>query len=387
VKLLWLLALLWLSGVAIRVPILAVPPVLPLIHDDLGLSETQTGLLIGLPSAMFAIAAVPGSLLVARIGVNATMIFGLLLTLLASAGRGAADNVWLLYAATLVMGFGIAVTQPALPRMVRDWMPDRVGFGVATYTNGMVLGATGAAVLTGPLVLPLVAQSWRLDLAIWSLPVALACVLMLLAPRSRPDPTQVARWWPDWKSPLIWLLGLGFGCNNAIYFGCNAVLPDYLAGRGESDLITPALGWLNGAQLLASSILLVTGERLYHRAWPFLVFGALTLAAFAVLVFANGAWIVACAGVIGFAIAVSFVVIMALPAALSPPQDVQRVAAGTLTIGYACAALPPTASGALWDLTGRPWTAFVPPILCVLMLTATGVRLSRYRPWAAAGAR
>src|SRR5262249_13808188 len=135
--------------------------------------------------------------------------------------------------------------------------------------------------------------------------------------------------------------------------------------------------------LLASTILLATGERLYHRAWPFWVFGAVTLAAFAVLIFASGAWIVVCAGVIGFAIAISFVVIMALPPALSPPQDVQRVAAGTLTIGYACAALPPPVSGALWDLTDQPWTGFLPPILCVFVLIAVGVRLSRYRPYAA----
>jgi hypothetical protein len=40
----------------------------------------------------------------------------------------------------------------------------------------------------------------------------------------------------------------------------------------------------------------------------------------------------------------------------------------------------PTLSGALWDLTGRPWTAFVPLGLCAITLTALGWRLSRYRP-------
>src|SRR6267142_5946910 len=94
-RFIWLLGLLWLAGIAIRVPILGVPPLLPLLHDDLGLSQTQAGLLIGLPSAMFAVAAVPGSLLVARIGVGTTLILGLILTALASAGRGAAGNVWL----------------------------------------------------------------------------------------------------------------------------------------------------------------------------------------------------------------------------------------------------------------------------------------------------
>ena len=64
-----MLVLLWLAGAAIRIPLLAVPPVIPLIHDDLHMSETQVGLLIGMPLIMFALAAVPGSLLIARFGV------------------------------------------------------------------------------------------------------------------------------------------------------------------------------------------------------------------------------------------------------------------------------------------------------------------------------
>ena len=72
-----ILPLLWLAGAAIRIPLLAVPPVIPLIHDDLHMSETQVGLLMGLPLAMFALAAIPGSLLIARFGVLAVAISGL----------------------------------------------------------------------------------------------------------------------------------------------------------------------------------------------------------------------------------------------------------------------------------------------------------------------
>ena len=53
------LLLLWIAGVALRLTILAVPPVIPLIHDDLHLSETQVGILSGLPMVLFAGAASP----------------------------------------------------------------------------------------------------------------------------------------------------------------------------------------------------------------------------------------------------------------------------------------------------------------------------------------
>ena len=63
------LALLWLAGTALRLTILAVPPVIPLIHDELNLSATEIGFLTGLPSMLFALAAVPGSLLIALCGI------------------------------------------------------------------------------------------------------------------------------------------------------------------------------------------------------------------------------------------------------------------------------------------------------------------------------
>jgi MFS transporter, CP family, cyanate transporter len=45
--------------------LLVMPPVIPQVHDEFHMSETQVGLLIGLPLAM---AAIPGSLLIARVG-------------------------------------------------------------------------------------------------------------------------------------------------------------------------------------------------------------------------------------------------------------------------------------------------------------------------------
>ena len=81
--------LLWLAGIALRLTILAVPPVIPLIHDELGLSATEIGFLTGLPSMLFALAAVPGSLLIARLGVKAALVVGLALTAIGGALRGA----------------------------------------------------------------------------------------------------------------------------------------------------------------------------------------------------------------------------------------------------------------------------------------------------------
>jgi CP family cyanate transporter-like MFS transporter len=375
--------LLWLAGMGMRVTILAVPPVIPLIREELGMSETEVGLLIGLPLVMWAAAAVPGSLLIARLGAAATLVVGLLLTALSAGARGAAPNVWLLYLATTAMGCGIAIMQPAMPTLVREWLPQRIGLGTAATSNGMLVGVMLGPTLTIPLVLPLLGGSWRLDLVLWAgVPFVAALLCLALAPRARaPEPGDgAALWWPDWKNPLIWLLGLTFGSNNALFYGANAFLPDYLVSTGRADLTGPALGWMAGSQLIASTALLATAERLQRRAWPFALFGAGTLASVLAVVATDGLWLVVSAAALGFTLAVTFVITFALPAALSPPGEVHRVSAGMFTVSYGCAVVVPVVCGALWDLTGRPWAAFVPLALCALTLTAIGVALARHRP-------
>ena len=122
------LLLLWLAGTGLRLTILAVPPVIPLIHDELKLSATEIGILTGLPSMLFAIAAVPGSLLIARLGVRAALVVGLTLTAIGGALRGVLPDVNWLYAMTIAMGAGVAIMQVTMPTTVRAWLPHRIGF-------------------------------------------------------------------------------------------------------------------------------------------------------------------------------------------------------------------------------------------------------------------
>src|SRR5579864_6972611 len=120
-RLIRLMFVLWLAGVALRMTILAMPPVIPLVHDELHMSETQVGLLVGLPLAVFALAAVPGSLLIARIGAALAVLVGMIIAAVASGARGAAIDIWTLYAAAIATGFGVAIMQPGMPTLVRQW--------------------------------------------------------------------------------------------------------------------------------------------------------------------------------------------------------------------------------------------------------------------------
>ena len=106
------------------------------------------------------------------------------------------------------------------------------------------IGETLAVALTIPLVLPLVDDSWRLSFVVWSVPVLLTALLVVVCvpPLGGAQQRHAAterRWWPDWRQPLIWRLGLILGSVNAMYFVTNAFLPDYVTAAGRSDLIGP----------------------------------------------------------------------------------------------------------------------------------------------------
>ena len=376
--------LLWLAGIGLRLTVLAVPPVIPQIHADLHLTGTEVGILTGLPQVLFAGAAVAGALLIARFGALRTLVIGLLINAVASALRGVIVDVVPLYAATIVMAFGISIMQPALPPLTRQWLPDRVGFATAVYSNGLLAGEILPAALTIPLVLPLVDGSWRLAFVVWAVPTALIAVAVAaLAPRAvQPNEDAAAsgrRWWPDWRDRLIWRLGLMFGSITSMYFAANAFIPDYLKEIDRPDLIGAALTALNLGQLPASLLLLALAGSLERRVWPYMACGAVCLASVLGLVFAPGAWIIVPATVLGFTAGGAFVLMLALPPLLSAPDDVHRVSAAMLTLAYGCAVIVPIISGLVWDMTGRGAFAFVPIGACavVLMLLARGLAFER----------
>ena len=123
------------------------------------MTETQVGILTGLPPVLFACTAILGSLLIARFGALTTLH----LRPVRDRGRfGAArrrrPNSVTLYGATIITGFGVAIMQPSLPPLVRSWMPHRIGFGTAVFTNGLLVGEILPVALTIPVLLPLLVE-------------------------------------------------------------------------------------------------------------------------------------------------------------------------------------------------------------------------------------
>ncbi|HZQ61954.1 MAG TPA: MFS transporter [Casimicrobiaceae bacterium] len=371
----WMRAsLLWLAGNTLRLTILAVPAVIAIIRDDFGLNATQVGLLSSIPPALFALASLAGSLLVARLGLMRAIIGGLLLIAIGGALRGVSPGYGMLFVTTIVMALGVAIMQPIMPSAVRQWLPQRIGLGTAIYTNGLLVGEILPVWLTIPLILPAVSGSWRMALAAWSIPVlVIVIVMMLFAPRTAAaQPAQSAgvptKWLPDWHRGLVWRLGAIFWCITGIYFTSNAFIPIYLKSAGRADLIGDALTALNLGQLPASFLLLGYASKLERRAWPYIVSAVVSLVCVAGLALSASTWTIVWAALLGFSDAAAFILALTLPALLCAPQDVARTAAGTFSLAYGGAMLTAIVSGVAWDASGIPALAYVPIGICALAL-------------------
>lgn len=367
--------MLWLAGACLRLTVLAIPPIIPLLHADLHLSETGIGWLSSLPPMLFALAAVPGSLLIARLGAIRALLVGLVLNAIGAAARGVVADVAFLFASTIVMAAGVSVMQPALPPLVRAWFPHRIGFATAVYTNGLLLGEILVVALTIPLVLPLLGNNWRLNLALWSIPVfATALLVAVIAPKLGAIENGISgkrlRWWPDWKDPLIWRLGLILGSVNTTYFVTNAFLPDYVTAVGRPDLISSALTSLNLAQLPASFLMLGFAGRLVTRPYAYITTALLCLASLVGMMLMKNAWIVFWSGLLGFANAVTLILAFALPPVLSAPEELHRTSAGMFTVSYGCAMVIAVLGGWLWDATQMPIAGLAPVALCEFVIIA-----------------
>jgi MFS transporter, CP family, cyanate transporter len=354
-----------------------VPPLLPQIHRSLPLNEFAVGALSSLPILLLATATLLGSLLVARVGARRAVLLGLALIAAGGAFRGVGPSLAALFAMTVVMGVGIAIVQPSLPSLVALWLPRRVGVATAAFSNGLLIGEILPAALTVPWILALAAGSWEWALAAWSVPVVLTALGVFFGTRHEPREAGVPMplWIPDWRNPVTWRLGITLGMASAIYFGLNAFIPDYMRSIHHPELVTPALTYFNVFQLPASVIVAVLSHLVLGRRWPFIATGVLTVAATLGFVLLSGTAQLIAVGLVGYAAAQVFMLVLALPPLLAPADDVHRLTAGITTIQYTAGFFAPVVAGALWDATGSSASVYLMVILAGLVQTLVPIGL------------
>jgi cyanate permease len=137
------------------------PAFLTPVIEELGLSNTQAGLVSGAVQATYVPLALVSGLVVDRVGAGRALGGGLVTLGTAQALRGVAPGFPALLGATLLLGVGGTAITFGLPKLVADLFPaERTGTASSVYLVGASLGTAAAFALGRSYLEPLLG-GWR----------------------------------------------------------------------------------------------------------------------------------------------------------------------------------------------------------------------------------
>lgn len=219
----------------LRPSITAVGPLIPMIREDLGLSNAWAGFLTTLPLLTFATFSLFSAAIGKWLGNARAIFYGLLLLLIGTIIRvqGGAD---ILFIGTGLTGVGIVICNVLLIPLVKNRMPQKIGLVTASYTTGMTLFAAVASGISAPMAIDM-GLGWRGSLLTWV--GLLVLVLIIWFPQLKfktfiSEAENAAPRVNVWKSRLAWDVSMFMGVQSLLFFTIIAWLPDMMIARGLS---------------------------------------------------------------------------------------------------------------------------------------------------------
>lgn len=351
----------------LRPSLMGVGPLLKQMQADTGLSPSALGWLITMPVIAFGVVSPLAAPLARRFGLERVLLAAML-ALAAGIALRSVPGTACLFAGAALLGAAIAVGNVLVPALVRRDFPARIG----PMTSLFVTTLAGVAAVGAGLAVP-VAQlvGWRLSLAVWALPAALAAAWWLLAPGRGAQPAAAtapppARPGGLWRSPLAWQVSLFMGLQSLAFYVLVAWLPSLLQDAGLSAATAGSYAFLYQVACLSGSLVApLLAARAREQRWHAFAASALSLLGFV--------------GLAGTAPSVAWVLIgglgsgasLALSLAFfslrtSHPSQTASLSGMAQAVGYSLAALGPVGFGWLHDVSGS-WHA---PLVAMWVLIA-----------------
>ncbi len=238
--------------------ILAVP-----IKADLGLSDTQLGLMGGLAFALFYTGlGIPVAMLADRFSRTWIMTIALTVWSALTAASGLAMNFWQLFAARLGVGIGEAGGVAPAYSLIADFFPHHQrARALSIYSFGIPIGSAIGIVFGGVIASML---DWRVAFFIVGLAgIVLAPIFRLTIkepPRGRFDHHREDSSPPGLKTilrtlsrkPSFWVVSLGASSSSMMGYGMFFWLPSFFVRSFEMTLLDASLYF--GAVLLVGGL-------------------------------------------------------------------------------------------------------------------------------------
>ncbi len=258
------------AGVVTALHVGKLPPAIPVLRAELGLTLVQAGFLLSVMQVAGMMLGALAGLLADRVGLRRTMLLGLGLLTLGCALGAMASSMSLLLAARMLEGIGLLLAVLPAPGLIR-----RLVQGPQALSR--LLGAWGAYMPTGAAIAMLLgpglyaALGWRWAwLLLSGLTLCWAAVVWLRVP---PDPGRsVAVPGPGWGRRLgqtlssagPWLVALAFSVYASQWLSVVGFLPTIQTQAGWSLGVA---GMLSAAAAGANAFGNLAAGRLLARHW------------------------------------------------------------------------------------------------------------------------
>ncbi|MBE9548343.1 MAG: MFS transporter [Proteobacteria bacterium] len=238
--------------------ILAVP-----IKADLGLTDSQLGLMGGLAFALFYTGlGIPIAMLADRYSRTWIMTVALTVWSLMTAASGLATNFWQLFAARMGVGIGEAGgVAPAYSLIMDFFPPEQRARAISIYSFGIPIGSA-LGIVFGGIIATMI--DWRIAFFMVGLAgIVLAPIFRMTIKepiRGQFDSKQKDAKAPGFKSiikiltkkPSFWLISIGAACSSMMGYGLFFWFPSFFVRSYNLSLIDASLFY--GAILLIGGL-------------------------------------------------------------------------------------------------------------------------------------
>jgi MFS family permease len=293
-----------LAGGVAALQVGKLPPALPALQAELGLTLVQSGFLLSIVQLAGMSLAVFMGLWADGMGLRRSMVRGLCLLALASGLGALATSVSALLMLRALEGLGFLLVALPAPALIRRLVPPAQLPGMLGLWGAYMPTGTALALLVGPLFIPVWGWgAWwglfaavSLAMAAWlvrCVPADPPAVLVLettgsLSPRPLADHTVAQSQAPKgaWQrlrqtlsAPGPWVVALTFGMYSGQWLSVVGFLPSIYAATGLSGAL---LGVLTALAAAANIVGNMASGRLLQRGWApratlWMGFGAMAL--------------------------------------------------------------------------------------------------------------
>lgn len=350
-KLLLLIAVLLLSA-NLRAPLTSVGVLLPAINDDLQLSAFATSIIAILPLLAFSFASLFAAPVSAKIGLNQTIVYALIVITVGIIFRSLGSST-LLFTGILLIGIGIAFGNVLAPVFIKASFPLQVGIVTALYTVSMnIFGALSSAV-SAPIAK---ATNYNISLAVIGIVTIITLIIWIIVLQKDKEveaPHPIAMTSSIWRSPLAWQITLFMGGQSVIFYSLINFLPIILKEQHIPVEVTGGyLTVLQMAIIIFTFIIPMIAANMAHQVYLGCINGLLFMAGIAGMIYGDVKYMLVYILFIGVALGISFgLVNLFFSLKTEYTHTAKQLSGMAQSIGYLFAALSVLIFGVIHDYT------------------------------------